>query len=93
MRPLRYSINVTLDGCCDHEAGIVEEEMHRHAERGVERADALILGRVTYQLMEDGWRSPSPDMPDWMASFAPPSRPHRSTSCRARWRASTGTPS
>jgi dihydrofolate reductase len=71
MRPLRYSINVTLDGCCDHAAGIVEEEMHRHAERGVERADALILGRVTYQLMEDGWRSPSPDMPGWMASFAP----------------------
>lgn len=71
MRPLRYSINVTLDGCCDHEAIVPDEEMHRHAEKGVEQADALILGRVTYQLMEDGWRSPDPGLPDWMASFAP----------------------
>jgi len=26
MRPLRYSINVTLDGCCHHEAGMVPDE-------------------------------------------------------------------
>ena len=26
MRPLRYSINVTLDGCCHHEAGMVSDE-------------------------------------------------------------------
>lgn len=71
MRPLRYSINVTLDGCCDHREGMVDAEMHQYSERGVEQADALILGRITYQLMEDGWRDPSPDMPDWMASFAP----------------------
>src|SRR4029079_8174424 len=31
MRPLRYSINVTLDGCCDHRAGIPDDELHRHA--------------------------------------------------------------
>lgn len=31
MRPLRYSIDVTLDGCCDHRAVIPDEEMHRHA--------------------------------------------------------------
>ena len=30
-RPLRYSINVTLDGCCDHRAMIADEELHRHA--------------------------------------------------------------
>lgn len=31
MRPLRYSINVTQDGCCDHRVGIVDEDLHRHA--------------------------------------------------------------
>jgi hypothetical protein len=31
MRPLRYSINVTLDGCCDHRLMIADEELHRHA--------------------------------------------------------------
>ncbi len=30
MRPLRYSINVTLDGCCDHRAGVPDEDLHRH---------------------------------------------------------------
>ena len=32
MRPLRYSINVTLDGCCDHREGFADEELHRHAD-------------------------------------------------------------
>jgi hypothetical protein len=31
MRPLRYSINVTLDGCCDHRAMVPDEELHRCA--------------------------------------------------------------
>src|SRR5436853_7940395 len=31
MRPLRYSINVTLDGCCDHRAIPADEDLHRHA--------------------------------------------------------------
>ena len=30
LRPLRYSINVTLDGCCDHEVMIPDEESHRY---------------------------------------------------------------
>jgi hypothetical protein len=30
MRPLRYSINVTLDGCCDHQVMIPDEESHRY---------------------------------------------------------------
>jgi dihydrofolate reductase len=73
MRPLRYSINVTLDGCCDHRAGTPDEETHRHAEQGVEQADALIFGRVTYEMMEEAWRPPGQmeGMPEWMASFGP----------------------
>ena len=72
MRPLRYSINVTLDGCCDHRAGSPDEETHRHATKTIEQADALILGRVTYEMMESAWRpsETAPEMPDWTAPFA-----------------------
>jgi dihydrofolate reductase len=70
MRPLRYSINVTLDGCCDHREGIADEELHRHAAESIAQADALLLGRVTYEMMEAAWRGPDPDRPDWMEPFA-----------------------
>jgi dihydrofolate reductase len=71
MRPLRYSINVTLDGCCDHRAILGDEELHRHAVENLEQADALLFGRVTYQLMEGAWRSPrTMPMPDWTEPFA-----------------------
>ena len=68
MRPLRYSINVTLDGCCHHEAGLPpDEESMRWWTAEVERADALLLGRVTYEMMESAWRRPSTGTwPDWM---------------------------
>ena len=73
MRPLRYSINVTLDGCCDHRAGIVpDEELHRHHLENIRQADALLFGRVTYQMMESAWRPPAQRVarPDWMEPFA-----------------------
>ena len=75
MRPLRYSINVTADGCVDHRAGIADEELHRHAAENIARADALLFGRVTYEMMEEAWRLPAsgvwPDwMEDWMQPFA-----------------------
>src|SRR5438874_13591610 len=72
MRPLRYSINVTLDGCCDHRAIIPEEDVHRHAAENLDQADALLFGRVTYEMMEVGWRRPAPTgaRPDWMEPFA-----------------------
>ena len=75
MRPLRYSINVTLDGCVDHRAGLPDEELHHHAVENIARADALLFGRVTYQMMEEAWRLPAsgvwPDwMEDWMQPFA-----------------------
>ena len=72
MRPLRYSINVTLDGCCDHRAIIADEELHRHAAASLERADALLFGRVIYGMMEEAWRGPAPAgaRPEWMEPFA-----------------------
>src|SRR5947209_5268340 len=72
MRPLRYSINVTLDGCCDHRAGIPDEDLHRHATENLDRADALLFGRVTYEMMEAAWRQPTRpgERPEWMEPFA-----------------------
>ena len=74
MRPLRYSINVTLDGCCDHRAGIADEELHRHAIESLDQADALLFGRVTYEMMEAGWRAPAQTgaRPDWMQPWMEP---------------------
>jgi dihydrofolate reductase len=73
MQPLRYSINVTLDGCCDHRTTIADEAIHRHAVENLERADALLFGRVIYEMMEVAWR-PGPDgaMPDWMQPWMEP---------------------
>lgn len=72
MRPLRYSINLTLDGCCDHRAMPADEELHRHAVENLERADALLFGRVIYQMMEAAFR-PAASMeprPGWTDPFA-----------------------
>ena len=71
MRPLRFSINVTLDGCYDHRVMIPDEALHRHARENIAQADALLFGRVTYELMEAAWRPPaSHAMPDWTQPFA-----------------------
>jgi dihydrofolate reductase len=72
MRPLRYSINVTLDGCCDHREGIPDNDLHRNAVANIEQADALLFGRVTYEMMETAWRPPAQMVarPEWMEPFA-----------------------
>ncbi|GAB3374818.1 dihydrofolate reductase family protein [Amycolatopsis echigonensis] len=72
MRPLRYSINITLDGCCDHRAGLPDEELHRHATEIIASADALLFGRVIYEMMEAAWgpSAPAGERPDWMQPFA-----------------------
>jgi dihydrofolate reductase len=74
MRPLRYSINVTLDGCCDHRAIPADEELHRHAVENLAQADALLFGRVTYEMMEAAWRPPARTgtRPDWMEPWMEP---------------------
>jgi dihydrofolate reductase len=74
MRPLRYSINVTLDGCCDHRAIIPDEGLHRYAAENLAQADALLFGRVTYEMMEAAWRQPAQTgvRPDWMQPWMEP---------------------
>lgn len=68
MRPLRYAINVTLDGCAHHEAGLApDEESMRFWTAELQRPDALIFGRVTYGMMEAAWRRPASGLwPEWM---------------------------
>ncbi|WP_188665128.1 dihydrofolate reductase family protein [Tersicoccus solisilvae] len=74
MRPLRYSINVTLDGCCHHEAGLPpDEESMSYWTDQLDRADALLFGRVTYEMMQSAWRRPATGTwPDWMAAWQIP---------------------
>jgi dihydrofolate reductase len=74
MRPLRYSINVTLDGCCDHRENFADEDLHRHAVENLAQADALLFGRVIYEMMEAAWRSPAKTgaRPDWMEPWMEP---------------------
>jgi dihydrofolate reductase len=74
MRPLRYSINVTLDGCCDHLAIIPDESLHHHAAENIAQADALLFGRVTYEMMEAAWRPVGQTgvRPDWLTEWMVP---------------------
>jgi dihydrofolate reductase len=50
----------------------VDEDLHRNAVENLAQADALLFGRVTYEMMEAGWRQPAPAgaRPDWMEPFA-----------------------
>ena len=73
MRPLRYSINVTLDGCVDHRAGSTDEELHRFWAEKLAQADALLFGRVTYEMMEAAWRPAlTGARPEWMQPWMEP---------------------
>jgi len=50
---------------------IADEDLHRHAVENLAQADALLFGRVTYEMMEAAWRSPRTGaMPDWTEPFA-----------------------
>lgn len=55
MRKVIAAINMTLDGICDHTAGIPNEEIHQHYTELLEQGDAILYGRITYELMEF-WR-------------------------------------
>ncbi len=52
--------------------GIADEEIHRHAIENIAQADALLFGRVTYEMMEAAWRWPNGARPDWMAEWTEP---------------------
>lgn len=74
MRKVIAAINITLDGFCDHTAGIPDEEIHLHYAELLGEGDVILYGRTTYQLMEF-WRTilekPSEDqsMKDFAAAI------------------------
>ena len=61
-----------MDGCCDHRAISPDEDMDRHVVEKLEQADALLFGRVTYEMMEAAFRPPAQPgtRPDLMEPFA-----------------------
>jgi len=52
MRKIIAAINMTLDGFCDHTAGLPDEEIHQHYTELLGQADLILYGRITYQLMQ-----------------------------------------
>lgn len=57
MRKVIAALNMTIDGFCDHTAGIADGELHQHYNDLLSNSGALIYGRTTYQLMESHWPS------------------------------------
>jgi len=55
MRKLIAAINMTLDGFCDHTSMIPDDDILQHYNELLSNSDALIYGRITYQLMESYW--------------------------------------
>lgn len=74
MRSLLYTINVTLDGCVDHTAATADRELHEHAAATLAGADALIFGRITYEMMRSAWRRPAEtgERPEWAEEWTMP---------------------
>lgn len=52
MRKIIAAINMTLDGVFDHTAGLPDEEIHQHYTELLDQGDAILYGRITYQLMQ-----------------------------------------
>lgn len=61
-------MNITLDGFCDHTAGVADDQLHQHFTDLLRDAGGILYGRTTYQLMENHWpelvRNPSGNKPD-----------------------------
>lgn len=73
---LTFSINVTLDGCVDHQEGIANDETHAFFTRLMDEGGALLWGRVTYEMMEGYWPAiargegaVSPALRDWAVTL------------------------
>jgi dihydrofolate reductase len=55
MRKLVYSINLSLDGCCDHTKMNGDEGIHEFFAQLLLDADTFVYGRKTYELMVPFW--------------------------------------
>ena len=52
MRKIRAAINMTLDGFCNHDAVTPDEQVHQHYTELLRSADAILYGRITFELMK-----------------------------------------
>lgn len=52
---LTFGINVTLDGCCDHRAGVPDDQLFRYWTRLMDESGGMLWGRAVYELMESAW--------------------------------------
>lgn len=52
---LTFSINLTLDGCIDHQEGIADDETHAFFTQLMDEGGAMLWGRTTYEMMESYW--------------------------------------
>ncbi len=52
---ITFSINVTLDGCVDHQEGIADDETHAYFTHLMDEGGAMLWGRTTYEMMESYW--------------------------------------
>lgn len=73
---LTFSINITLDGCVDHQEGIADDETHAFFTRLMDESGAMLWGRVTYEMMESYWPAVAggaieapPAMREWAAKL------------------------
>jgi dihydrofolate reductase len=55
MRKLVYAINLTMDGCCDHTAGVPDDELLDYYAQLVRQMGLFVYGRKTYELMVPYW--------------------------------------
>lgn len=55
MRKLIFGINITIDGCCDHEKGLPSKEVHQYFAQLTKKAGVLLYGRKTFELMVPFW--------------------------------------
>src|SRR5690242_277101 len=77
MRKLIYSINLSIDGCCDHTKGVADEELHEFYAKQLLEGDTFVYGRKTWQLMVPFWpdmaknnSGPTKEMNDFAQAFA-----------------------
>ena len=69
---LTFSINLTLDGCVDHRVGVTDDALHDYWTEIVKASDAVLWGRVSYELMEAAWPQVAgdPDAPRALREWA-----------------------
>ncbi|MBG9377687.1 dihydrofolate reductase family protein [Panacibacter sp. DH6] len=52
MKRVIAAINMTVDGICDHTAGIADEKLHQHYADLINSAGVILYGRITFELMK-----------------------------------------